>query len=324
MKFIKVLIIGVISFVGVNKIFGQQQAGFSLYNQFAGVYNPSAIPDEYTNNEHNFIFGLNARTQWTELASAPRTQAISGEYITNNSINSFNVLVGGYIMNDKIGPISTTGAYFRAASILSDYDPTYGGFSAGLEFGAIQYRINTSTLAEKYPNDILTANKVNSSKPQIGLGVSYFNTFRKGVFKNTKINTGISLIQIGFSDVKFQDELNEFGYAEFMHLYGYGKIRKSFGSQSLEFNTWLRYVTSAKVNADFHLLFNINEIFSIEFGTNTSGIRHVGFGLNFIDLFGAGSEDMVHITYSYNPSSLTVGNVFGNTHEIGLKYSFEN
>lgn len=299
----------------------QQQAAFSLYNQFEGIYNPSAIPNEYTDYEHHFIFGADARKQWTNLSSAPRTQYLKGEYITNSD-NTFNLLMGGYIVSDKAGPISTTSVSVRLAGIMSNYDPVMGGFSAGLQLGAIQYRINTIELHEKYPTDILTAQSAQSTKPQLGLGISYYNSFKHGLFSDTKLNAGISITQLGFNQQIFKDDSNEFGLETDLHYYAYAKIKKAFYSgQDLEFNTWFRYVKGIPTNFDAHVIFDINDYFSLELGLNSAGTAHGGVGLNIFDIFGQ-KDNLMHIGYSFNPSFLKAGTAFGNTHEVNINYSF--
>ena len=319
-KYLHIIIWSLVLFFA-RKGHTQQQAAFSLYNQFEGLYNPSAVPNEYINFEHNLIFGADARQQWINLPAAPKTQFLKGEFITDFD-NTFNLLMGGYVVSDKVGPISTTGVYFRLAGIMSNYDPILGGISAGLQLGAIQYRINTTALQAKYPTDILTAQDIQATKPQLSLGVSYYNSFKNGIFADTKLNTGISITHLGFNQALFKDDVHQFEIKTNRHYYGYAKLRKSFyGEQALEFNTWIRYVKNMPFNMDAHLVFDINDNFSLELGTNSAGTAHGGIGLNLFDVFG-GSDNLMHIGYSFNPSFLKAGNAFGNTHEVCVSYSF--
>lgn len=304
-----------------TNVHAQQQASFSLYNQFEGIYNPSSVPDEYTIYEHNLIFGAATRRQWANLSTAPKTQFLKGEYITQFE-NTFNLLMGGYITNDQAGPISITGVSLRLAGIMSNYDPVLGGISAGLHIGATQYRINTTSLQSKYPNDILTAQNTQASKPQLSLGVSYYNSFKHGIFADTKLNTGFSITNLGFNQKVFKDQSNEFDLTTNLHYYAYAKIRKSFYSeQALEFNTWIRYTQNIPMNADIHMIFDVNDNFSLELGLNTSGTAHGGIGLNLYDIFS--NDNLMHIEYAFNPSFLQAGGAFGNTHEVSINYSFK-
>lgn len=301
-----------------TKGFGQQQANFSLSNQFMGIYNPSSIPDEYTYYHQNIIVGANVKRQWTNLVSAPQTQTIRGEFITTSD-NTFNLLTGIHIINDQAGPITTTGLYVRLAGIMSNYDPQVGGFSAGIQIGMVQQAIRTNSLQEKYPTDILTIEDKKATKPQIGAGISYYNNFENDL----ALNTGISITQITGSDYSFKGNSLSYNYKSQMHYYAYGKIRKYiFEEQAIELDTRIRYVNNTPLNFDVQLLGFITEFLSIEIGSNSSGIGHGGVGLYLFDIFGM-DNNLMSITYSFNPSLINAGTAFGNTHEININYSFK-
>ena len=305
-----------------HTIVAQQQTAWSSYDQLSGLFNPAAIPDNYTKYQHNINIGVSARRQWTKFNSAPKTQSIAAEYITDAD-NTFNFLFGGYLLNDRAGPVSSTGLYAKIASIMSRYDPTIGGFSGGIQLGMMQYRINTDVLREKYPDDILTLINVSTIKPAVSIGVSYYNKIKtKGFFRGTYFNTGLSIAQLGFSKTEFADELKKFNIFTEPHLYFYAKLYKPFRLQNaLEFNTWVKYVPDAPVNMDLHLLYFVNKQIWLEAGANSSGIGHVGLGFQLQNFYKR-SENLLRINYAYNPSFFKYGSVLGNTHEIGLKYSF--
>ena len=318
-KLIPTCIIVVIT-ICCSDLFAQQQPGLSLYDQLAGIYNPSSIPDEYTYDQHNVIIGAMYRRQWVDLKSGPRTQAVSAEFITDYN-NTFNLLMGAYILKDEAGPISTTGACLRLASIMSDYDPFWGGFSAGLQFGVTQFKVNTTALQEKYPNDILTYQNPQTIKPELSAGVSYYKVFDRGSLRNSSLNAGISVAYLAFNELQFEDELGSFRIDATPHFYVYGKFAKEFrDDRRLEFNTWAKYVTNAPANVDLHVLYYINDIIWMEAGYNSAQIAHVGFGLQFRDLF-SGSDNLVALAYSLDPPIFKVANFFGVTHELSLRYS---
>ena len=318
-KYILSLIIFAFS---LGQSFGQQEASYIFYNQYEGRYNPSAIPSEYILYHHNLLVGATANTQWTNLSSAPKTQFLRAEYITKND-HTFNLLMGGYITHDKAGPIATTGAFFRLAGLMSKYDHKLGGISAGLQVGAVQYSVNTSSLRIKYPTDILTSQNAQTTRPQLSLGVSYYNRFEEGIFRNSNLNTGISITHLGFNELTFNDEANEFHLHTDMHYYAYAKFRKEFYDvQALELNTWIKYVKYLPTNIDVHLIFDISDVFSVEVGGNSAGIAHGGVGVNLFDFWGA-ENNLLHLSYGFNPSFLQAGRAFGNSHEISVSYSFQ-
>lgn len=316
----KTSILLIISFVLLgNKGISQELSGLFLYNKLAGLYNPSSIPNEYSNYNQNLVFGASARSQWTKLPST--TQTIKLEYIAENTENTFSTLYGTYILNDRVGQISSTGIYFKMASFMSKYNSTFGGISAGIQFGAIQYRINSQSLREKYPNDILTYSNSNKIKPELSLGVSYYNIIKTGILKQTQINVGLSIAELGFNQLNFTGDSNEFSYYITSQFYGYSSVKKHFkNNKAIELNAWVQYVKDVPINIDLRSIFYLNEEFWLEVGLNTSGIGHFGFGINFFDFFG-NNKDLINMNYSFNPTFIKFGSVFGNTHELSVSYS---
>ncbi len=317
---VKVMLVSIVFFVFFTSSFAQQKTNSYMYDKLAGIYNPSYIPDVYYKYNHRVIFGLSTRSQWGGVIKGPKTQSASLEYITRSD-NTFNILLGSYILNDKIGPMSSTGIYFKLANFMSKYDNRYGGISAGLQFGAIQYRINTQSLAEKYPNDILTQKNPKVTNPELSLGLSYYKNFTKGILKKTRISTGISLAQLGFNKLEFKSDSFSFNINKKMHTYGYLKINKTLSDfLDLELGTWVSYVKNTPLNVDILAKLRFNDAFTIEGGSNTSGIAHFGFGFNIHKLF-TGKENIISIKYSFNPSLINYGSLLGNTHEITIIFS---
>lgn len=298
----------------------QQQTNSYLYDRLAGIYNPSSIPDAYNKYNHRLILGLSTRSQWGGVVKGPTTQTARIDYITKSD-NTFNILIGTYLLNDKIGPISSTGIYFKLANFMSKYNRRFGGFSAGIQFGAIQYRINTQSLYEKYPNDILTHENTSKTTPELSLGLSYYKIFTKGLLRQTRFSMGASIAQLGFNNLDFKDDSTSFSIRKKMHSYGYIKINKPLIKHiTFELSSWVRYVKNTPLNVDILSKLSFNDTFIIEGGTNTSGIAHFGFGINIHKLF-TKSDNLISINYSFNPSLINYSSLLGNTHEITVTYS---
>jgi type IX secretion system PorP/SprF family membrane protein len=83
---------------------------------------------------------LTARQQWTGIDGAPSTQAISA----HSGIMRQKMGVGGYIFNDKFGPISQTGLQLSYAYHLKLNREMKLGL--GLSFKAFQLSLNESDL----------------------------------------------------------------------------------------------------------------------------------------------------------------------------------
>jgi len=317
---IKAVLFVSIFFFLFPSIEAQQKSNSYMYDKLAGIYNPSSIPDVYYKYNYRTIIGLSTKSQWGGVIKGPKTQSVSIEYITKSS-NTFNLLIGSYLLNDKIGPISSTGIYFKVANFMSKYDSRYGGISAGIQFGAIQYRINTQSLYKKYPNDILTQNNSKVTNPELSLGISYYKIITSGFLDKMRITTGVSIAQLGFNQLEFKDENNGFSIRKKMHTYGYLKVNKPLSDFiTLELSSWTRYVKNTPLNIDIIGKLSFNDTFIIEGGTNSSGIAHFGFGLNMRKLFSK-RDNLISINYSFNPSLINYGSLLGNTHEITVVYS---
>ena len=83
---------------------------------------------------------LTARQQWTGIEGAPSTQAISA----HSAIMRQKMGIGGYIFNDKFGPISQTGLQLSYAYHLKLNREMKLGL--GLSFKAFQLSMNESDL----------------------------------------------------------------------------------------------------------------------------------------------------------------------------------
>ncbi len=315
----KLTLVSFTLFIAYLSLDAQQKANSYLYDKLGGIYNPSYIPEVYYKYNHHTIAGLSARSQWGGIIKGPLTQTARLEFITKSD-NTFNMLFGTNIVNDKIGPITSTGIYFKLANFMSNYNEDYGGFSAGIQFGAIQYRINTTSLYDKYPNDILTHNDTKLVNPELSVGFSYFNVIPSGVLNNTAIYAGVSLAQLGFNHLDFKDDSTDFSIYKKMHTYGYLKLRKPISSDiDLEMSSWVTYVQSIPTNIDFLIKLSFSDTFTIEGGTNSSGIAHFGFGMNLPKLLPG--DKIISINYSFNPTLKNFSSLLGNTHEISVVYS---
>ena len=110
---------------------GQQLTVYSHYSLSPFLINPA--------NAGIFNYGelqSNIRYQWVGMDDAPKTIVLSG----NMPIQQKNVGVGGYLFNDRTGPLSRTGMSLAYAYHLEL--PKSLLLSFGIFGGIIQYRID--------------------------------------------------------------------------------------------------------------------------------------------------------------------------------------
>ncbi len=316
-----ILCVLLLPLVMVTTLDAQQQPSVSLLSQFNGLINPSSLPDDFIQNDYRFVAGALYRNQWSKLSSAPRTMSLRAEYITNSN-RTFNLLLGGYVLHDKAGAISSTETSVRIASIMSKYNPSFGGFSAGIKVGIVDYRIDTESLRQKYPNDILTHMSTRSMSPTVGIGVSYYNKINHGRSNESLYHVGISMEKIGLSTTEFKDENSSFSIQSETHYQAYAKFQKqNKDDSSYGINGYVRYVKDAPISIDLQLTYHPIRDIWFEVGSNSSGIGHVAAGVVLHDIFQNTAND-TKIMYAYSPSFFDQGSVFGNTHEVSVTYAY--
>lgn len=138
---------------------------------------------------------LTARQQWVGINDAPSTQALSAHHLFNNQ----KIGVGGYIFNDKFGPVSRMGiqAAFAYHLPLPGIDSK---LAFGLAFKGFQYKIDESEL-----------NLIDDGDPAISKGVE--STFVPdadfGVYLyNNKYFVGLAATQLIEFKIKLGDNIN--------------------------------------------------------------------------------------------------------------------
>ena len=113
----------------------QQVPLYSQYMMNAFLLNPGIA-----GSVDYFPIRLTVRQQWVGIKDAPSTQAISGNYLFEKQ----NFGLGGYIFNDKFGPMSRTGIQICAAYHLKITNDIKLGI--GLAGKASQFKFDESKL----------------------------------------------------------------------------------------------------------------------------------------------------------------------------------
>ena len=162
----------------VLPVFGQQLPLFNQHREHIGLINPAALSSDYLLYENPLTFAGSYRVQWSQFENAPRTQTIQGTHVWSDG-DAFGLMTGGSIMNDQTGPTGFTGLYGRIAGVLSD-DLYYGGISAGLTFGMVQYRVDGTEIRLREQGDLLADQDYSQWYPDVGLGIYYYTLLEGG------------------------------------------------------------------------------------------------------------------------------------------------
>jgi type IX secretion system PorP/SprF family membrane protein len=140
-----------------------------LYSQY--MLNGFLLNPAIAGSVDYFPVRLTARQQWVGIKDAPSTQAISAHYLLNNQ----KIGIGGYLFNDKFGPISETGiqACFAYHLPLEGIKSKLG---MGLAFKAFQFKFDESKLVTIDDNDpAVTRGTISKFVPDADFGVYLYN-----------------------------------------------------------------------------------------------------------------------------------------------------
>lgn len=309
------LLICITAFVtSITITYAQQLPLFTQYRDQIGVLNPAATVSGYLLYGQTGVFGASVRQQWVGKEGAPQTQVVQGSYISERE--GVSPMLGGHIINDKVGRVSTTGVYGRIGGVLS-HDPAYSGIAAGITLGVVQYRINLNGVIARDAGDELLEDQSLQWRiyPDAGVGIYAWQQLNKDV---DFIVGGISIPQILALDVTFRNaENNKFNMNQVRHFYGtIGWIHHLASEGSLlEINGWLKYVPNAPFHFDVNCRYQIVENFWLGAGYGMSKAAHLETGLLLFD-----SRFRLGYGFDFNTSNKILS--FGQSHEISLSYGF--
>ncbi len=227
-----------ISFLSLSIVFclsvNAQQ--LPLYSQY--MFNNFLLNPGITGSVDYLPIRLTARQQWVGIKGAPSTQAISAHHLLNNQ--KFGI--GGYLFNDKFGPLSQTGiqASFAYHVPLTGINSKLG---LGLAFKAFQFKFDETDLVTIDPNDMaVTHGKITKFVPDADFGAYLYNE---------KYYVGLSATQL----IQFKIDL---------------------GENNLDENQIIRHYY---VNAGYRL--SLNEEFEIEPSLLVKGTMRTPWQLDF-------------------------------------------
>ncbi len=306
----------------------QQLPLFTQYSEYQGVINPASINYDYFQDGFEIALGTSVREQWNGIPTSPKTQLMRGEYFYETR-NKFSLLSGGYLINDKVGHVSTTGIYGRIASVLRLDDGwgasvSNGGLSVGLLGGLVQYRIDTEKLRTiDQSEDPRLAGGINLIRPDFGLGVSFYKRIGRGRWYDYFF-AGISIPQILGPNIEFTSvDGNQFKIDRVAHYYGSLSYYYTLGEDThIEFSSWLRWVKNVPLSFDFVFKYRFSQWMWVGAGLNSARHFHAEFGLSFDEVMA--SNNRVKLAFSYNPLGPDFTAQFGNTFEINLSYMIDN
>jgi type IX secretion system PorP/SprF family membrane protein len=150
----------------------QQLPLYSQYMMNAFLLNPGIA-----GSVDYFPIRLTYRSQWVGIDDAPKTMALSGNYLFEKQ----NFGLGGYIFNDEFGPMSRMGIQVCAAYHLRISNDIKLGI--GLAGKAAQFKFDQSKLVAINPDDgAISYGTISQFSPDADFGMYlYSNKFSVGL-----------------------------------------------------------------------------------------------------------------------------------------------
>ncbi len=277
----------------------QQDAMFTHY-----MYNTLAVNPAYAGTSEALTVTALHRSQWVSFPGAPKTQTITMHTpLRNNTMG-----LGLAVVNDKIGPMNTTGAYADYSYILKLNERS--SLSFGLSAGVNYMQAGLSTLNLDQKNDQSFQQNINSNLlPNFGFG-TYYRTkrFYAGISTPKLLENNFKTNSISGTTKLATEKRHYFFIA--------GGVMKL--SEEVEFRptSFLKITYGAPIEADVTGSFILNKRLLV------GAMYRSGDALGF--LAGYFINNQFHIGYSFDWS-------YGNnrtfrynqgSHEIMLTYDF--
>lgn len=313
----------ILSIFTLSNLHAQQLPLFTQYREHGSALNPALVSSDYMAFELQGSIGLSYRSQWTGLTTTPRTGIVQGHYLFDD-FSGVNFMVGGHLLTDRTGPISTNGAYARVAGVISP-DPRYGGLSIGLAVGAAQFGVAFDQLRLRDADDLVLTQDLNQVYPDVSIGIFYYQMIDNNRRRNNDFfYVGASAPQIIGNNVTFTDEVDgSFSVKKDMHIYGQAGLIKYFWDDSfIEPSVWVKYVENAPINVDFNVRYQFALGIWTGAGVSTAKAAHLEAGVLLGD--NIGYERNLKIGYGFDYFFTDIGAAFGATHEVNIGYFFSN
>lgn len=297
------------------EVSAQQLPLFTQYRDHWGIINPASLTGDLMTDDYNVAISASYRNQWVKQANTPNTQTLQGLYIFDDA-REVGFLLGGYLIRDETGPTSFTGAYGRLGGIIGD-DPHFESFSLALNFGMVQYRIQTEEVILLESDLAVGTCECTQFYPDVGFGLFYQKRIN-----NDNIYAGFSVPQIFGIGVSFSHDGDNIVTQRIQHFYFLAGMYKYIADNNfIEPSIWVKYAPYAPINVDFNLKIQLQEHFWIGGGGSLHGTVHLEAGFLLKDF--NQSYNNLRIGYGFDYAFKTYGPAFGASHEINIGYAFE-
>lgn len=277
-------------------VFSQQEAMYTHY-----MYNTLGVNPAYAGSRDALTITALHRSQWVGFDGAPQTQTLT----VHTPVLGDAVNLGLSLINDKVGPVHTTGLYLDYAFRFNVAEKSK--LALGLKVGFNNYSSDLESLHLANPD--LSFTEIESTfSPNVGFGVYYsMDRFYAGLstpklFQNNYI----------YSQTSSGDNLAKEARHYYLILGGLVHLTKDV---DLKPTTFVKIVTGAPIEGDFTANFILYDklILGAMYRTGDAIGLLTGFNIT----------DQLNIGYSFDWSFLnTTGKYNYGSHEVMLRYDF--
>jgi type IX secretion system PorP/SprF family membrane protein len=229
-----------------SALMAQQESAYTFYRQHMNLVNPA-----YAGMDSVTVATSTLRKQWTGVANAPETQAVSFGTSLGKKVGFGMTVINDQTFIEKQTYVSLDVSYKLKMSETAD---VYFGIKAGGNF----YNVNTSGLETYNVQSDPALGSINTFNPNVGVGA---------VYKEGPLYVSLSIPRL----LNAKKAKNDLGYAmvatDSPHIYlsaGYDvPLNGAFSTLILKPSAMLRYVNGAPVSLDFTTMLQIDKTFEL-------------------------------------------------------------
>ncbi|MEN9876896.1 MAG: hypothetical protein RLZZ529_1893 [Bacteroidota bacterium] len=229
-----------------NLAMAQQESVYTFYRQHMNLVNPA-----YAGMDSITVATSTLRKQWTGVANAPETQAISFGTSLGKKVGFGLTVINDQTFIEKQTFVSLDFSYKLKMSETAD---VYFGIKAG----GSSYNVNTLGLETYNVQSDPALAAISTFNPNVGVGA---------VYKEGPMYISLSIPRL----LNTKRATNDVGYASVAtdspHIYlsgGYDiPLQGEFSSLILKPSAMMRYVSGAPVSVDFTTMLQIDKTFEL-------------------------------------------------------------
>jgi type IX secretion system PorP/SprF family membrane protein len=229
-----------------NLAMAQQESVYTFYRQHMNLVNPA-----YAGMDSITVATSTLRKQWTGVANAPETQAISFGTSLGKKVGIGMTVISDKTFIEKQTYVSVDFSYKLKMSETADV-------YFGIKTGGNSYNVNTTGLETYNVQSDPALASISTFNPNVGVGA---------VYKEGPMYISLSIPRL----LNTKRATNDAGYASVAtdspHIYlsgGYDiPLQGEFSSLVLIPSAMMRYVSGAPVSVDFTAMLQIDKTFEL-------------------------------------------------------------